>query len=308
VAGGVTRSGAPDGLPPVRDIDTLGAQKLSASPFADWIAVSNDRVWVFGVDQGLVCYDAVSQRRLFGNRFKFALVAMDVGFGSVWLGSSDDHGAILGRVNARTGRVTARIQLPTPKLAKESSVGAGEGGVWALSDAEPRQLIAVDPRSHEVRDVVPAPVGAVAVRAGLGGVWVTTHQPGTLVRLDPRSGREVATIPVGNGARFLALSGQAIWVMNQTDGSVSRVDPESNRVVATTTVTSTRILGGDIAATDAAVWIRVNDVLAVRIDPATNEVTDRLGPAARSGGVGIAEGAVWVSAHDVYAIWRIPIR
>jgi YVTN family beta-propeller protein len=111
---------------------------------------------------------------------------------------------------------------------------------------------------------------------------------------------------VGRGPRFLALTQQAIWVMNQTDGTVSRVDPESNRVVATIRVSADPIHGGDIAATDTSVWVRVTDALAVRIDPRTNEVTDRLGPSVGSGCLGIADGWVWITAHDVLAIWCVP--
>jgi YVTN family beta-propeller protein len=167
-------------------------------------------------------------------------------------------------------------------------------------------LIVVDPSSNKVLRIFPAPENAAAVRAGLGGVWVTTNNPGSLVRLDPGTGKVIATIPVGEGARFLALSSKAVWVMNQQDGTVSRVDPASNGVVATIKVSSAAIDGGDIAASDRAVWVRVSDVLAAKIDPQTNKVIDRLGPPAGSGSVAIAEDSVWITAHDVTSLWRVP--
>jgi YVTN family beta-propeller protein len=306
--GDTSTSTVAGGLPPLRDIETLDAKRISGSPYPDWIAVSENRVWVSGVDPGLVYFDTDTQRKLGEHRFENVALDMEVGFGSVWVGSGDSDGALLGRLNASTGQELARIRLPSPRLAEESSVGAGEDGVWVLSDAEPRELIVVDPHSNEVRTVVPAPTGAAAVRAGLGAVWVTTSSPGSLVRLDPRSGAEVATVRVGNGARFLALNQEAVWVMNQIDGTVSRVDPDSNSVIATISVTATPILGGDIAATDTSVWLRVNDALAVRIDPRVNKVTDRLGPAAGSGGIGVTPDSVWIAAHDVLSIWCVPIR
>jgi YVTN family beta-propeller protein len=295
-----------NGLPLARDVETLGATKIGASPYPDWVVVSDDRIWVSGVGAGLVCYDAATHTPLSEHQFDNVSLDMDLGFGSVWVGSGGGDGAVLGRVDANTGRVVARIGLPTARLAEESSVGAGEDGVWVLSDDVPRRLIVVDPRSDQVRDVFPAPEGAAAVRAGLGAVWITTDT-GTLVRLDPSSGEALVTVPVGGGARFLALTEQAVWVMNQTDGTVSRIDPDVNRVVATIRVSEDPILGGDIAATDASVWVRVTDALAVRIDPATNGVTDRLGPSVGSGCLGIAHDSVWITAHDVLSIWRVPI-
>ena len=185
-------------------------------------------------------------------------------------------------------------------------MGAGEGGVWVLSNGVPQHLIVVDPSSDKVLRTLPAPSHAAAVRAGLGGVWVSTTNPGSLVRLDPRTGKVVSTIRVGDGARFIALSSNAVWVMNQQDGTVSRVDPISNRVVATIKVSASVIDGGDIAASDRAVWVRVSDALVAEINPQTNKVVDRLGPAAGSGSVTIAEGSVWITAHDVSSLWRVP--
>ncbi len=74
-----------------------------------------------------------------------------------------------------------------------------------------------------------------------------------------------------------------------------------------TTPTSGGISGGDIAASADVVWVRVvDDALAVRIDPRTNAVVDRLGPPAGSGGVAIADTSVWFTAHDKQSMWRLP--
>jgi hypothetical protein len=79
-------------------------------------------------------------------------------------------------------------------------------------------------------------------------------------------------------------------------------------VTATIKVSSGGISGGDIAASADAVWVRVtDDALAVRIDPRTNAVVDRLGPPTGSGGAAIAEASVWITAHDDrQAVWRLP--
>jgi hypothetical protein len=45
-----------------------------------------------------------------------------------------------------------------------------------------------------------------------------------------------------------------------------------------------------------------------RIDPETNRVVERYGPAVGSGSVAADDDAVWVTAHDVRKIWRLPLR
>ena len=280
--------------------------KINAAPSPDWALVAGGHLWVAGVEPGLARYDATTGQRQGGLPIQNICVAMDVGFGSLWAASCTPGRPILNRVDGNSGRLLASVELPEGGPAEESSVAAGEGGVWMLSRGVPQHLIVVDPTSDKVQRSFPAPENAAAVRAGLGGVWVSTTNPGSLVRLDPGTGKVIATIPVGEGARFLALSSNAAWVMNQQDGTVSRVDPASNRVIATIKVSSSAIDGGDIAASDRAVWVRVSDVLAAKIDPQTNTVIDRLGPPAGSGGVAIADNSVWITAHDVTSLWRVP--
>jgi glutamine cyclotransferase len=192
-------------------------------------------------------------------------------------------------------------------LASESSVAVGDKAVWVLDAGSPTQLVTVDPRTNRVVRTVPAPTGAVALRAGFGALWATVGGPsGALARLDPTTGKVLATVPVGPGSSFLALGAGSVWGLNQDDGTVARVDAASNRVVATIKVSDQAVDGGDIAASDQAVWARVSDVLAVKIDPTNNRVVQRVGDAEGSGSVAIDGDAVWISAHDVTSIWRVP--
>ena len=262
--------------------------------------------WVAGVGPGLQRYDAMTGAPTGEVAISSVCSAMDQGFESIWAVSCDENSPTLVRIDARTGASTARIPAPA-RLAAESSVGAGEGAVWILTSGNPSQLIAVDPNTNTVARTIPAPTGAVAVRAGLGSVWVSLGTPGQVARLDPASGQVLATVGVGRGASFLALGPDAVWVINAADGTVSRVDPATNTVTSTIRVSSGKVSGGDIAATANAVWVRVTeDALAVRIDPRTNAVVERLGPSAGSGGVAIADTSVWITAHDTLSIWRVP--
>lgn len=297
-------------LPAPRDLASTNATTIKASPSPDWAIAAGDSVWVAGVGPGLQRYDATTATPTGAQNLKSVCLGMDQGFGSVWAGSCSYDKPALVRLDTATGKLLAQIPLPQPP-AQESSIGAGEGAVWLLN-FDGTQIMVVDPHTNTVGRPHPAPPGAAALRAGHGAVWVSvsprssTAAPGSLVRLNPSTGDVVATIGLGPGPRFLAIGPDAVWVMNQGDGTVSRVDPLTNRVTATITVSSRGITGGDIAAGADAVWVRVSDALAVRIDPKTNTVADRLGPSAGSGGVAIATTSVWFTAHDVQTIWRLP--
>jgi YVTN family beta-propeller protein len=302
-------SGSSAALPPVRDLASTHATTIKAAPQPDWAIAAGGSVWVAGVGPCLQRYDAATAAATSAQNLDSVCLAMDQGFGSVWVGSCSFDKPMLVRLDATTGAPLARIPLPAPPAA-ESSIAAGEEAVRFLT-YDGTQIVTADPATNTVNHTYPAPSGAAALRAGDGAVWVSVSpsgagKPGGLVRLNPSTGAVVATIPLGHSPHFLAIAPGAVWVMNQSDGTVSRVDPATNQVTATITVSSEAITGGDIAATADAVWVRVSDALAVHIDPHTNTVIDRLGPRAGSGGVAIATTSVWFTAHDRQAIWRLP--
>lgn len=66
--------------------------------------------------------------------------------------------------------------------------------------------------------------------------------------------------------------------------------------------------GGDIAVGCGLVWAMIGEVMVATIDPATNEVTARYGPAAGGGSVACTDGAAWVSAEVVGSVWRLPVE
>ncbi len=150
------------------------------------------------------------------------------------------------------------------------------------------------------------PPGAGAVRAGLGGIWVTYPEKDEVLRIDPSSLEEMARIQVGAGPLFLDVGEGGVWVMNQDDGSVSHIDPQTN-TASTIIVDSGTIQGGDIAVGAGSVWLRGSAELVAQIDPGSDTVIARYGPALGSGSVDAGGGAVWISAHDVTSLFRLPL-
>jgi virginiamycin B lyase len=294
-------------LVPAQRLNDLGAVRLTVQPPADWLVTADGSLWG-AVGAGVQQFAGSD-----GGRLGTLLVpgetclAMDVGFGALWVGACNASGPSLVRIDPTTATVIATIPLGVPDLQEESSVAAGEGAVWVPSVAPHPMLVKVDPVTNTVLASYPLPNHAGGVRAGYGGVWVAQPGSNTVLHIDPASGATVAEVAVGATPRFMAIGEGAVWAMNEADGTVTRIDPATDTVTATILVTPTRIDGGDIAVGGGSVWARISDQLVARIDPATNQVIARYGPPSGSGSVAADDTAVWISAHDVNAIWRLAI-
>jgi virginiamycin B lyase len=301
-------------LPPITEVEQLGAQAIDAPASADWVVVDFGRAWVSAVGDGIGFYDAQT-----GFLQGSAAVpqapcgGMDSGFGALWTATCGERG--VARIDPEAGEMTDWVAVDVPAEG-ESSVGAGEGGIWAIADGDACAgcvLVRIDPESVDISAAYDVPEGGTAVRAGLGGVWITYASEDRVVRVDPETGRVVSSIEVGSGPRFLAVGEGGVWVMNQSAGSVSHIDPTSSSAVATIEVDGEAIFGGDVTAGAGFVWLRGGRELVAQNDPATNRVIARIGSPQASGGVHAGEGQLWITGHfeetDGWhaVIYRIPL-
>jgi streptogramin lyase len=296
-AQGPSRTPEPE-LPEITSVEQAGGEAIRAPADADWVLVDFGRAWVSGVGEGVGYYDARSGR-LQGSVDvpQSPCASMDSGFGAVWTATCGDRG--VARIDPRTGEVTGWVAVDVPSEG-ESSIGAGEGAVWAIADGDGCSgcvLVRIDPDTVEIAATYDVPEEGTAVRAGLGGIWITYASEDLVVRVDPETGDVVSQIPVGSGPRFLDVGEAGVWIMNQTDGSVSHVDPGSDTVVATIPVDAGAIFGGDVTVGAGFVWLRASSELVAQIDPATDRVVARIGPAQASGGAHASDGQLWIADH-----------
>ncbi len=298
-------AGPADVLP----IDKAAVSTIELKGYPDWLEIAFDSVWVSNPGLNAIQRIDPATRKIVAEvKVNRPVAAMSAGFGSVWVASRGDRAII--RIDAKTNKVSASV--PVMVADSEGSLAAGAGGVWALSDRK-GILSRIDPKTNAVVARISVKPYSYAAMAGFGSVWVTnTGEPkaktnGSVQRIDPKTNTVTATIPVQSQPRFLAVGEEAVWVLNQTDGSVSRIDPKTNTVVATIEA-GVSGFGGDIAAGEGRVWVRGNKVLLVVIEPKTNKVVKRFGPAAGSGAVRAGGGKVWVTAHDVNKLWALDPR
>ena len=285
-------------LPEITSVREVGAEAIRAPSSADWILLDSGRAWVSAMGDGIGVYDAETGR-LEGSVAvpEEPCAGMDSGFGAVWTATCGERG--VARIDPESGEMTGWVAVDVPTDG-ESSIGAGENAIWAIADGDGCSgcvLVRIDPETVEITDTYDVPEGGTAVRAGLGGVWVTYFNESRVVRVGPETGEVVARIDVGSGPRFLDVGEGGVWVMNQTDGSVSHVDPTSNEVVATIPVDAEAIFGGDVAVGEGFVWLRASSELVAQIDPATDRVVARIGSPQASGGVDASEGQLWIAGH-----------
>ncbi len=295
-------------LPEVQTVAKSGGVAIKATDQADWVLVTRGRAFVSGLGKGVGIYDARTGRPLGSAAVpQHPCAAMDEGFGAVWTATCEPSG--VSRIDPATGRVTGRVELPMTSDG-ESSVGAGEGAVWVLVDGSACRLCMVariDPQTLKVTGRYPVPGGASAVRAGLGGVWVTNASDDTVIRLDPASGKVVATIPVASGPRFFDVGAGGVWVMAQTAGAACRIDPSGNRLVGCWQIDPAGVQGGDLTVGDGFVWFRGSAALVAQVDPRSNRVVRRIGGGEGSGSAAAGSGQLWISAHDVARLYRVPV-
>jgi virginiamycin B lyase len=294
-------------LPGIQPVRKVGGVAIKATNDADWTLVAHGRTWVTGLGKGIGVYDTRTGRLLGSVAVPHGpCAAMDGGFGAVWTATCKPGGVT--RIDPVKARVTGHVALPVISDG-ESSIGAGEGAVWAIIDGSGCngcRVARIDPKTLRVTNRYPVASGASAVRAGLGGVWITYFADNSVVRLDPSTGKTVATIPVAAGPRFFDVGVGAVWVMAQSAGALCRIDPADNRQVGCTVIDPTGVDGGDLTVGNGYVWFRGSQELVAQVDP-SGRVVRRIGTGEGSGSASAGSGQLWISAHDVATLYRVPV-
>jgi streptogramin lyase len=243
---------------PVASISIPGPCGAMAVAFrALWVANCTDSS-VYRIDLKSQRIAAIIHTGLADPEGELSLAA---GAGSIWV--LTDSAGILSRIDPRTNRVVARIEVAHNSYA----AAFGYGAVW-ITNTGPTD----------------------------------SRLPGSVQRIDPEINKVVATVPVGPAPRFLAAGDGGVWTLNQGDGTVTRINPRDNRTAATIAL-GMQGSGGDIATGAGRVWVRGTKVLLASVDPATNRVLERFGPPAGSGAVRVAGDLVWITAHDIHTVW-----
>lgn len=184
-------------------------------------------------------------------------------------------------------RVEARFDV----IGGPDWLAEADGSLWVKADDG--RVVRLDPATNEIQAEIQAGSDTETCQglgAGAGDVWTCDERD--LVRIDPMTNGVAATVPVDKfyDSGQIPVAFDHAWVL-AGDGSTlvgvrdDAVDVEHDLGVRCT----------GIAADEVALWAAcIEDGTAIRIDPETGEVTDRIQGLEGARIVSVGFGNVWV--------------
>jgi streptogramin lyase len=202
-----------------RVIETEDAACVAAGPDAIWVTAPNNGE-VLRIDP--LTNEIVEEIPLDGFP-----QGISVGFGSVWVATSDPpeggNGGV-SRIDPRSNEVVRTILVPDlPEF-----VEAGAGAVWATSNNG--TVAEIDPRTNQLVETIRITDGGrTTLAVGDGSVWaseiVGPGEDATIVRIDPESAEVEQTELVVRSPLGLAFGAGALWIAGYDEGTVTRFEP-----------------------------------------------------------------------------------
>jgi streptogramin lyase len=274
-------STAPAGPPlnSVVEIDPATGERLSVVPdlaptrpghYAqrNQVEVAAGTVWVLnGARITLIDPETGSVKDEFptagiGQSVSGAILIFEVNFRTVW----HEGRLAIERIDPLSGRPLPTIRLPTGDFGLDFDTG--EGAVWATLGGA--GIVRIDPRTGKVGMTIDVGVGATAVSAGDGRVWVADELASSITPVDPVSGDVGASIQVSGDVDDILAAFDAVWVLDRSAGTVTRVDAATGTVGP-----PVRVGASAVALTHGAggVWLADEDGKVYRVDPVTQDVT-----------------------------------
>jgi len=224
---GRTRPPAPGAISGVR----IGATVENVGNRPNAIAIAGGTVWVSSAPLARVTrLDARTGRKLADAPVVGrTVVAMAPAGGGVWTAL------------ARPGRVVqlaadgspsgATVRLPGDPTA----IGAAGDAVWVAVRGRgggPDVLLRYDPATRRRTARIEIRLGARALAAVPGGVWIAHRATPTVGFLDGRTRRERVTARLRQPAYALTFGAGHAWASLRTDDTIARIDPRTAGVVS----------------------------------------------------------------------------
>jgi serine/threonine protein kinase/ABC-type transport system substrate-binding protein len=143
------------------------------------------------------------------------------GAGSIWL--TEDLGSHVWRIDGRSGKVIARINVGEGGVGPGIAYGAGS--LWLAHGSD---VLRVDPRTGQVTHRYPANSWWLVFADG--AVWAATSNTGIVSKIDPVDNRVVARTRLHGWLSDLSVGGGSVWVSIQTDGVIFKLNEDDLRV------------------------------------------------------------------------------
>jgi virginiamycin B lyase len=291
-------------LPPPKSIGELTpAATIRVGKTADWVAITDDAVWVASTGPFAVhridpkTNELVASVMLAGE----PCAGLATGFGSLWVPLCTSP-PTLARIDLAANRLTA--VFPIGPVAPEGGVATGAGNVWLITD-KAGTLARIDPVAGTIRQTLKVPAGSYNPFFVDGQIWMTRAEGSEVAALDAATGGITATVKTGPNPRFLTASDGAIWTLNQGDGTLTRIALGDHSTA--TIALGTPGHGGDISGGGGMIWTTMPGTPLSAIDARTRTLRCRwTGPGGDS--LGIGHDAIWLTDYHGGTIARISLQ
>ncbi|MEX0875469.1 MAG: hypothetical protein WD646_01800 [Actinomycetota bacterium] len=210
--------GGPDG-------DATGLERVHLEGRPSAVAVTEGQIWIADDEAKVVRSFDQETLESTGRPIRVGTnpVAVAVDSQALWVAHA-------------TGNVT-RIDVAQREAEEIEVAGAGsfvgivrsEAALW-LADSERSEVLALDPRTHEVVSRIEVPEGAVRLAVRGDTLWVSNAES-TVAPVDIEAERAGAPIEVGPGPIGLTVVGDEVWVAVSDRDEIVRIDADSGRVV-----------------------------------------------------------------------------
>jgi DNA-binding beta-propeller fold protein YncE len=222
-----------------------------------------------------------------------------VGLGSVWVTQFDGR---LIRMDARTGRISARISARP--LYFGSVVTVGGGFVWTGNDDERNargSVSKIDPATNRVVGSVTGLGSPQSIAYGRGALWVADHA-GWLVKVDPGTLAVAARRRLDFGPHGVVATRRAVYVADAHGRRLLEADPNTAKVTRIVDLPVGPIYpavgAGSIWSGSVGAWeTPLKDDRVVNIDPAALTVVRTLHLGGSVPSVAFGFGSGWAAVR-----------
>jgi hypothetical protein len=228
---------------------------------------------------------------------------------AIWACSSDG----MLRIDPETDEIVAEVPYDSPAFWGRLAYGAGTMWGVSTSGVVPDSLVRIDPATNTVTATIPLPGTVGSIAFGHEALWATIPADDKVLRIDPATNTVAEHATGVEGAHIVAVGPDALWVSlhgfqdarpGPDEATLVRIDPIDGSVLAEI-ATGGGIWGGEVAASANAVWVRSPQPFLVRIDPATNEIVERIDNRASEGSMLLTEDSLWVTSLPYGRVWRL---
>src|SRR5215208_2598532 len=181
------------------------------------LAVGDGAVWAVTPDGGVARIDPATNRARARTRTVDAS-SLAVGGGSVWALGAPRLATTIWQIDARSGKVIRRIDVPADLL---NAIAFGAGALWATDPVAGKVWridIGQSGRRPVMQTIASAP-GVSAIAFEPRGVWVTNPLDDTISRIDPAANRVNRVIQMQAAPRDIAVGHGSVWVTLAGAGS-----------------------------------------------------------------------------------------